>query len=240
MSGSIRLHVATPLAAGTVVSVTPAQAHYLATVMRRAVGAPVRLFNGADGEWAATIVALGRDHARLLVQHPLRAQTAEPDLWLAFALLRRDATDLAVQKATELGAALLLPLLTARTGAARVNTGRLAAIATEAAEQSERLTVPRIAAPQGLSALLAGWPPARPLFAAIERAAAPPIAPHADPAGLLPAGLLIGPEGGFAPAELDELARHPFVRPVSLGARILRAETAAIVGLALLQAPGGG
>ena len=235
MTGSIRLHVASPLSEGAELDATPGQAHYVGTVMRRAAGETLRLFNGADGEWQARIVALKRDRARLAVERMLRPQAAEPDLWLAFAVLKRDATDLVVQKATELGAAALLPVLTARTNAARVNEERLAAIATEAAEQCERLTVPRIAAPRRLADLLAGWPADRPLFAALERAKAPPLASHQGPAGLL-----VGPEGGFAPGELDELARHAFVKGVSLGPRILRAETAAIVGLVLLQAPGGG
>ena len=235
MSGSIRLHVASALAPGTELEVAAGQAHYLAAVMRLAVGETVRLFNGVDGEWQARIRALRRDRARLAVERQVRPQTPEPDLWLAFALLKRDATDLLVQKATELGAARLQPVLTAHTNAVRVNGERLAAIAIEAAEQCERLTVPRLAAPQRLGALLEGWPAERPLFAALERAAAPPL--RACPG---PAGLLTGPEGGFAPGELDELACHPFVKPVSLGPRILRAETAAIVGLALLQAPGGG
>jgi 16S rRNA (uracil1498-N3)-methyltransferase len=167
------------------------------------------------------------------VERQLRPQAAEPDLWLAFALLKRDATDLVVQKATELGAAAILPVLSARTNAARVNGERLAAIATEAAEQCERLSVPRIAPARPLAALLAEWPAERRLFAAVERSAAP----HAGPAGPAPAALLTGPEGGFTPAELDALASHPFVQPVSLGHFVLRAETAAIAGLALLLAP---
>ena len=236
MTGSIRLRVTSPLDEGAELDATPGQAHYLGTVMRRAAGETLRLFNGCDGEWQARIIALRRDRARLAVERQLRPQSAEPDLWLAFAVLKRDATDLVVQKATELGASALLPVLTARTNAARVNAERLTAIATEAAEQCERLTVPRLGAPQRLPDLLAGWPAGRPLFAAVERAAAaPPLAPHPGPAGLL-----VGPEGGFSPGELDELARHAFVKGVSLGPRILRAETAAIVGLALLQAPGGG
>lgn len=235
MPGSIRLHVAMPLAAGAVLSATPAQAHYLGTVMRRGPGATLHLFNGRDGEWEARIVALSRDAARLAVVRQERPQADEPDLWLAFAPLKRDATDLVAQKATELGAAALLPVLTRRTNAARVNLDRLAAIATEAAEQCERLTVPRIAPPRPLPDLLAAWPSGRALFAAIERAGAPPLLPCRAPCGLL-----TGPEGGFAPEELDELDRHALVKPASLGPRILRAETAAIVGLALLQAPGGG
>lgn len=224
-----------PLAAGTLLSATPAQAHYLGTVMRRGPGATLRLFNGHDGEWEARIVAQSRTAVRLEVTEQRRPQGQEPDLWLAFAPLKRDAIDLVAQKATELGAAALLPVLTRRTVAARVNLDRLAAIATEAAEQCERLTVPRIAPPLPLPDLLAAWPSGRVLFAAVERAAAPPLPPCRGPCGLL-----TGPEGGFAPEELDELDRHALVKPASLGPRILRAETAAIVGLALLQAPGGG
>ena len=234
MLPSIRLHVPDDLYAAAEITPTPAQAHYLGTVMRRAAGDAVRLFNGRDGEWLAAIVHLRRDRATLVVRERLRAQAEEPDLWLAFALLKRDATDLVVQKATELGVSALHPVLTARTNAARANLQRLAAIATEAAEQSERLTVPELTGPVTLASLLAGWPPERPLFAAIERSPAP--APRA--AG--PAGLLVGPEGGYAPDELELIRRHPFVIPASLGPHVLRAETAAIVGLALLQASSGG
>ncbi len=203
--------------------------------MRRATGDSVSLFNGVDGEWQARVVSLHRDRAVLAVERLLRPQLGGPDLWLAFAVLKRDATDLVVQKATELGASLLQPVLTERTGAWRVNVDRLAAIATEAAEQSERLTVPRIAAVRPLRDVLGAWPADRPLFAALERRAAPPLSGWPRPAGLL-----VGPEGGFSPRELDELCRYPFVRAVTLGPGILRAETAAIVGLALLQAPGSG
>ena len=149
-------------------------------------------------------------------------------------MLKRDATDLLVRMATELGVAALLPLLSERTNAARVNAARLTAIAVEAAEQSERLTVPESRAPRRLPELQATWPAERPLFAAIERRPGPAI-PSLDG----PAGLLIGPEGGFPATELDALARCTSVAPVSLGARILRAETAAIAGLVLLQAPRG-
>jgi 16S rRNA (uracil1498-N3)-methyltransferase len=231
MSGSIRLYVDQPLAAGATIAATAAQAHYLGTVMRRGSGERVRLFNGRDGEFGARIEAVRRDTASLLVEHRLRAQASEPDLWLVFALLKRDATDLVVQKATELGVAALLPVITERTNANRVNEVRLAAIAVEAAEQCERLTVPRLHKPRPLVALLGGWEPGRRLFVAAERAAAPAISPARGPVALL-----VGPEGGFTPAELDAMQAHPFVTAVSLGPRILRAETACIVGLALLQA----
>jgi 16S rRNA (uracil1498-N3)-methyltransferase len=235
MTPSIRLHVAAPLEAGAELAGTPAQAHYLGTVMRRAAGDPVLLFNGRDGEWLARITAIRRDRATLAVESRTRPQAAEPDLWLAFAPLKRDATDLVAAKATELGAAALLPVVTERTNTGRVNRDRLLAIATEAAEQCERLTVPTVAAPVPLATLLRDWPPLRPLFVAAERRPAPHLAAASGPAGLL-----IGPEGGFTDRELDLLLRHPFVQPASLGPRILRAETAAIVGLALLQASSGG
>jgi 16S rRNA (uracil1498-N3)-methyltransferase len=232
MSGSIRLYVPAPLRAGADLAATPGQAHYLSAVMRRGTGDLVRLFNGSDGEWQARIVALRRDRATLRAERQVRGQAADPDIWVVFAPPKRDATELIAQKATELGAANILPVLTERTNTARLNLDRLRAIATEAAEQCERLTVPELAAPRRLADLLAVWPADRPLVAALERAAAPPIQPTAGPAALL-----VGPEGGFTDAELDALRRHPFVVAASLGPRILRAETAAIVGLALLQAP---
>jgi 16S rRNA (uracil1498-N3)-methyltransferase len=231
MFGSIRLFVNQPLAAGQAIEASPAQAHYLGTVMRRASGDTVRLFNGRDGEFGARIEVIGRHRATLLVERSLRMPGSEPDLWLAFALLKRDATDLVVQKATELGVAALLPVVTERTNAHRVNAARLAAIAVEASEQCERLTVPRVHTPCPLAKLLAAWEPGRQLFLAVERAAAPAIRPVHGPAALL-----VGPEGGFTPAELDAMRAHPFVTVVSLGPRILRAETACIAGLALLQA----
>ena len=199
--------------------------------MRRGAGDRLRVFNGVDGEWLAGVESLKRDRGMLRVEAMLRPQQAHADLWLAFAPLKRDATDLLVQKATELGVAMLLPVFTERTNAARVAESRLRAIAIEAAEQSERLTVPRIAPAGTLHALLADWPVDRRLVAAMERSDAPPIRPASGPCGLL-----IGPEGGFTPLELDLLRRHPSVAPATLGSLILRAETAAIVGLALLQA----
>ena len=231
MSRSIRLFVEAPLHAGGVVPGSAGQAHYLAAVMRRAVGDRVALFNGAEGEWTARIAALARGAVRFEVLAPTRPQEAEPDLWLCFALLKREATDLVVEKATELGVSRLRPVLTERTQAARVNLDRLRAIAAEAAEQCERLSVPAIDPPLPLAELLAAWPPARPLAVAMERGAAPPLRPGAG-------ALLVGPEGGFSGRELDVLRRQPFVALVTIGPRILRAETAAIAGLALMQAGG--
>lgn len=227
-----RLFVPDDLTEGADLAATPGQAHYLGTVLRQAPGAALRLFNGRDGEFAARIAFLRKDRAAFEVGRQIRPQAPEPDLWLVFAPLKRDATDLVVEKATELGAAALLPVFTERTNTARLNLDRLRGIATEAAEQCERLTVPRMADPQRLPDLLAAWPAGRRLVVALERAEAPP------PRGCdSPTALLVGPEGGFAPAEAEMLRRREFVVPVSLGPRILRAETAAIAGLALLQPP---
>jgi 16S rRNA (uracil1498-N3)-methyltransferase len=231
----IRLFVEADLAAGAQVAASEGQAHYLGGVMRRAVGDAILLFIGRDGEWTGRIGTLARGRASFAVETPARAQQADADLWLAFAVLKRDATDLVVQKATELGVAVLQPMFTERTVAGRVNTDRLRAIAIEAAEQSERLTVPEVRPARPLHDVLANWPAERSLFVALERVDAQRLAP-----ALGPAGLMVGPEGGFGPHDHTRLDRCRFVRPVSLGPRILRADTAAIVGLALLQAPGCG
>jgi 16S rRNA (uracil1498-N3)-methyltransferase len=228
----VRLYVDAQLSAGAAIEASAGQAHHLAAVMRRAGGDPVRLFNGRDGEWAGRIHSLSRGKATLLADSLVRPQQDDLDLWLVFALLKRDTTDLVVEKATELGVSALLPVFTERTNAARVNEGRLHAIATEAAEQSERLTVPLIQTARNLADVLAEWPDERPLFVAMEREDLP--AP--GPLGMA-AALLVGPEGGFGPRDRALLQRFNFVRPVSLGRHVLRAETAAIVGLGLLQAP---
>ena len=230
MTGSIRLFVDAPLAVGEMIAGSAAQAHYLGTVMRRGVGDAVRLFNGRDGEIEARIALLRRDRLELQIERLLRAQTQEPDLWLLFALLKRDATDLVVQKATELGVSALHPVITERCNTHRMNAGRLHAIAVEAAEQCERLTVPVLHDARPLQAVLADWSADRRLFAALERSEAPRIAAVSGRKALL-----VGPEGGFSPAELEALRAHPFVTGVSLGPRVLRADTACIAGLALLQ-----
>jgi 16S rRNA (uracil1498-N3)-methyltransferase len=230
VSSAIRLHVTAALSPGATIEASAGQAHYLGTVMRRAVGSPVRLFNGHDGEWSGQIASLSRGKAVLAVDSLLRPQQDDLNLWLVFALLKRDTTDMVVQKATELGASALLPVFTERTNAARTNQDRLAAIAVEAAEQSERLTVPIIHPARPLDAVLADWSADRTLFVALERDDLPPPKPTTTQAALL-----VGPEGGLGPRDRAALRHHDFVRPISLGPRILRAETAAIVGLALLQ-----
>ena len=231
MTGSIRLFTTQALHDGASFAVLPEQAHYLGSVMRQSAGDQVLLFNGADGEWRARIDAIRKDRAQVTLLARTQAQEAEPALTLLFAPLKRDATNMVIEKATELGATRLMPVFTERTNAGRINLERLWAIAREAAEQCERLTVPDIVEPRRLFEVLGSWPVDRVLFAAIERCnALPPLYRPAH------ASLLVGPEGGFAPAELDVLRRLSFVEPIGLGPRVLRAETAVIAGLALLQA----
>ena len=227
-----RLFVAAPLHARADIALTTEQAHYLGTVLRRDSGATVRLFNGVDGEWSARLV-LSRRSASAIVEEPLRPQTPEAGHWLVFAVLKRDATDLVVRQAVELGASRLLPVVTERTNTARINEDRLRSIATEAAEQSERLTVPPIDALTRLDSVLANWPAGRRLFVALERGTASP-----PPRGPGAAALLVGPEGGFTPAERDMPRRWAFMTEVSLGPYVLRAETAAAAGQALLPGMG--
>ncbi|MBR0671971.1 16S rRNA (uracil(1498)-N(3))-methyltransferase [Neoroseomonas soli] len=225
------------LAEGAEIPGTPAQAHHLGTVLRRAAGDAVAVFNPRDGEFAAQIVALRKDRCVFALGARLRAPRDEPDLRLMVAALKRDALDWVVEKATELGAGVIQPVFTRRTVVDRVNGERLAAIARGAAEQCERLSVPEIRPALPLHAALDAWDGA-PLLVAAERRGAMPVGRAA--AGLsLPCGWLVGPEGGFDGAELDDATRRPFVTAVALGPRILRAETAAVAGLAVLQALAG-
>ena len=215
----------------------PAQAHYLGGVLRRAAGDPVLLFNGRDGEWSARIAGLKRDRASFVPERRTRPQTPGPDLRLLVAAVKRPAMEWIVEKATELGVGLIQPVFTRRSVAERVNAGRLEGIAREAAEQCERLTLPRVAEARPLHAALDAWDRA-PLLVGDERRDSPPLAAVLR-GRALPMGWLVGPEGGFERAELDDLRRRPFVATAALGPRVLRAETAAVAGLAVVQALAG-
>ena len=237
-----RLFVGADLAPGVTVALDPRAAHYLRDVLRLGAGAEIALFNGRDGEYAARLARVGKQTGALEVVAQRRPQRAEPDVWLLFAPVKRARIDAIVEKATELGVLRLMPVLTRRTNVARVNLARLAAIAIEAAEQCERLTVPAVDAPAPLETVLVGWPGDRLLFAADETGAAPPLARRLgampEPRGAASPSrwaLLVGPEGGFAPAELDALRQFQFVTPVGLGPRVLRADTAVTAALAVVQ-----
>ena len=228
---SIRLYVPDLPPLGTEFPLSAGQAHYLANVMRLTEADTLLVFNGLVGEWRARVTQISRKSAMLLLQTQTRTLAAEPDAWLCFALLKRQKTDLVVEKATELGVSVLQPIITARTNADHVNLERLRAIAIEAAEQCERLHVPDIRPPKKLAELLGSWPD-RALYVADERRTSALLTTAAQPSALM-----IGPEGGFTERELEDIARYvPAAQPVSLGRRILRAETAAIAGLALLLA----
>lgn len=238
-----RLHVTGDLAAGTAVDLPSAQAHYLRAVLRQGPGTPLALFNGRDGEWRATLLQVGKTGGTARVEARTRPQQAGPDVTLCFAPIKRPGIDFIAEKATELGAAVLQPVFTAHTDVTRVNLERLRANAVEAAEQCERLDVPAVRAPVTLAGLLARWPPTCPLLVAAERAvqgvAAAPLAEVIRETESPPIAFLIGPEGGFAASELDDLGKLAFVHPMSLGPRILRAETAAVAALACWQSLAG-
>ena len=232
-----RLYVEMPLAEGQVVGLDPPQAHYLRTVLRLRTGALVVLFNGRDGAWTARIEGLGKGWASLGLESQLLPQRAGPDIWLCFAPIKRARLDFLAEKATELGVSRLQPVMTERTAVERVRLERLRATVCEAAEQCERLTLPEVMEPVNLARLLQTWPERRDLLVCAEAGEA-----RALPAQLLAGGnrpsqaFLTGPEGGFAPGELDALTARPFVKAVGLGPRILRADTAALAALSCWQA----
>ncbi len=235
----VRLFVDADLAPGASVGLAPSQAHYLKHVMRMDPGGVVAVFNGRDGEWLARIDGLGRGWASLGLVSLRREQTREPDLWLVFAPIKRARIDFLAEKATELGVRALWPVFTRRSVITRVNTDRLRANAVEAAEQSERLTVPEVFEPATFAELVEGWPPDRHLVVCDESGGGAPIAEAlADARAEAGAewALLTGPEGGLTRSELDALGRLPFVTRVGLGPRVLRADTAAVAALACWQA----
>lgn len=235
----VRLYVEADLSAGAEVPLDPAQAHYLRNVMRRVPGDAVRLFNGRHGEWQATIAALGKGKGSAKAEAQMRAQAGEPDLWLLAAPIKRTAIDFVAAKATELGVSAMQPVFTRRTAVTRVNAERMRANVIEAAEQCERLTVPEVRAAVPLAKVLDAWPRGRRLLFCDETRDGRPIAAAlAAMRATMPEpwAVLIGPEGGFAPEELARIRAMPGVVPVSLGARLLRADTAAVAALAVWQA----
>lgn len=234
MSAKIRLYVEHPLGEGQTVPLNRDQAHYLFGVMRLAEGAGVLLFNGRDGEWLATVSAAGKRGGALAVSSQTRPQQAPPDLWLLFAPVKKARTDFIVEKAVELGAARIQPVQTEFTNSERIRQDRLLAHAVEAAEQCGATTVPEVAGLLRLDRLLADWSGSRRLLFCDEGAAGAPSGLNgAAPGG--PWAILVGPEGGFSDAERGRLSALPFAQTLSLGPRILRADTAAVSALTLWQ-----
>lgn len=240
MSGNdlpaIRLYVDAALASGAEIACTAEQANYLVNVLRLAAGAEILVFNGHDGEWRARLAEVAKRRCTLRCLALARPQQDGPDVHYLFAPLKHARLDYMVQKATEMGAAHLQPVLTRRTVASRVNLGRMRANAIEAAEQCGVLRVPSVGEPAKLEALLDAWDPTRRLIFCDEGAslANPLAALSGVPAG--PLAVLVGPEGGFDPAERSLLREKPFAVAISLGPRIMRADTAAVAALALINA----
>lgn len=229
----IRLNVDQPLGPGQAVRLSPDQTHYLTGVMRLGAGAFVSLFNGRDGEWRATLAEVAKRGAVAVCEAETRPLAMPPDLWLLFAPIKKARTDFIVEKAVELGVRRILPVQTRHTSSERIRQDRLQAHAVEAAEQCGATFVPEVAELQPLDRLLSTWPANRQLYWCDEAAAGQSAQIGGRPG---PAAILIGPEGGFAAIEASRLRTMAGVVPLSLGPRILRADTAAVSAITLWQA----
>lgn len=228
-----RLFVRFALGEGVAVELDAKQANYLGNVLRMGVGAEVLLFDGASGEWLAKIAEAGKKRITLTVVRRTRDAETIPDVWLAFAPIKRAQTDWLVEKATELGVARLMPVITERTIAERVRLDRLEAISIEAAEQCGRTRLPQIDEPLTLGRFLSGRNATRVLYFADEIRDGQPAAAAFRPGAAV---ILIGPEGGFTDGERQAIRMAANAVPISLGPRILRAETAALAALASYMA----
>lgn len=235
----IRLFVDADLSSGDDVVPRDDQVHYLRRVMRLGDGDAVAVFNGRDGEWRAVVKPRGKRSATLHIDHCLRDQTVGQDICLAFAPVKRPHIDFLVEKACELGVARLLPVMTRFTMVDRVNLERLRANAIEAAEQSDRLDVPEIVEPVSFDELIAGWNSDRGLLWGDESGGGASFARAIADLGDRPTTVFVGPEGGFSPDERTRLRSLETAHAVSLGRRVLRADTAALVILTLWQALAG-
>ena len=231
----IRLHIPQPLSVGAALAPTLDQSRYLTQVMRLKAGDPLLVFNGADGEWRCVVAEALKKGVVLRAEAQVRGQVTPPDVHLLIATVKKSALEFAVEKATELGAARIALVTTARTQPQHVRMDRLEAIAEESAEQTGRLDVPAVEAPRKLTEVLDGWDPARRLMFCDETGGAPALRALGEAGGGSWA-ILIGPEGGFSPEERERLRASPFTTAVSLGPRVLRADTAATTALTLWQA----
>ena len=235
-ASNVRLYVSEDLARGEILNLSAGQSHYVADVMRRSAGDALTLFNGRDGEWRAVLESASGKRAFARVEHAMRPQIREPDIRLAFAPLKSGHSETVARQAAELGVSRLIPVLTRHTIAATLNVRRFETILMEAAEQCERLSVPALDAPLPLERVLQGWDPHVPLIVGDESGQGMPALQAAAGLQADALGVLIGPEGGFANEELAHLRSLPYVHPVGLGPRILRADTAALALLSIVFA----
>jgi 16S rRNA (uracil1498-N3)-methyltransferase len=227
-----RLFIDEELHAGRAVHLAGPPAHYLLNVMRLTVGSLIKLFDDRSGEYLAVISGLGKRDLTLTIERQLRDRAAAPDLWLCQAMIKKDRFDWVAEKSCELGISCFVPVLTNRCVADKLKEGRLRAQMIEAAEQCERTALPEIAPLVKLGAMLRDWPTGRTLYFCDERGGAP----FASSIAAGPAAILIGPEGGFSDAENEAIRSHPHAVAVSLGPRILRADTAAIAAISVWMA----
>ena len=234
-----RFFVDQPLDEGAEIRLADDQLHHARSVLRLQPGRPVRVFNSRDGEWLGQVGSLERRRGRIEVQHRLRPPAPPLDFWMCFGVAKRGAVELIVEKATELGVGRLVPAVTTYSDPGRMNLDRLGTIALGATEQCERLGPPTIDPPRPLEEILSNWPADRRLLVAVEAGPAQPFSSGTSDMAGMHAGALVGPEGGFAPSELDALEELPFVSRVSLGPRVLRVETAAIAIMVCWQAMAG-
>jgi 16S rRNA (uracil1498-N3)-methyltransferase len=230
----IRLFVPHDLAEDAGLELDEGQSRYLAAVMRLSAGDELLVFNGREGEWRARVASVGKRAVALELVAQGRPQATGPDLDLVVALVKRARLETIVEKAAELGARRVRPVITERTNADHTRVDRLQAIATEASEQTGRLDVPQVLEPLKLEKLIAGWEAGRKLLFCDEAGDAQPLLAAVEEGG--PWAILIGPEGGFSPREREVLRALPYATPATLGPRILRADTAAISALTLWQA----
>ena len=231
-----RLYVADDLGRDHPIQASAHQSHYLANVLRLGEGADLLVFNGRDGEWLARLESRSKKAATLRLLEQSRPQPPASDLVYCFAPLKQARLDYLVQKAVEMGAGVLQPVMTQHTQVGKVASERIAANAIEAAEQCGILALPEARPPVKLERLLAHWEPARRLIFCDEDCAADNPLPILQAVAERKLGLLIGPEGGFSDAERRQLRALPFVTAIPLGPRILRADTAAVAAMALVQA----
>lgn len=227
------------LAAGNDIALSEAQHHYLRNVMRREAGQQLRIFNGTQGEWLVTIKEITKKNAIVECLEVLAEQKTTPPIFVLAAIVKKEAFDIMIEKAAELGAAHFIPVITDHTVVHRMNLDRARATAIEACEQCERMDIMQVDEPLPLKDVLRSWDKSKNFMFCIEREKAQPVATVLANATPKPQGILVGPEGGFSAQEIELIGKYDFALPVSLGPRILRAETALIAGLGCLQAIAG-